>query len=450
MKEKIYYELTPSQDVINLQCKYTLFKRVVNILFSATCDAPLKFTVLEKAYNKVVERNDCLRLHFTKKGKKDVQYFKDYSSHIFVPVLTFKTKNAQEQFIDKQRKKAIAYKKGVVIEPYFINTYDNKQMVFIKVCHLVLDIYGINNIFNDLFSIYDALINKSELPEAPTTFESVIQKDLTRKHNTERHKENYEFFHNLLTSNEEPYYTGINGPSEPIYQKQVKKGKRAMKMFFIHNDTIGYEHPVSKEVMDKVLSLSERLQSSPTNILLYACALTASRINGNKKVTLPLELCNCRGSAAEKNCAGTKVQSIGCLTTFDFESSFAASIAEFTTYQTKLYRRLGFPDQDFEMMLHKIHPSNMLETYYSTTFSYIPYQKMQHITYDMYSNGKGALPCYIAFLHDVVAGDARICYDVQSKIISESDVEAFHKNYIKVLNQLADNPDILLKDVAID
>ena len=30
------YEINPSQEVVKLQCKFTLFKRVINILSSAT------------------------------------------------------------------------------------------------------------------------------------------------------------------------------------------------------------------------------------------------------------------------------------------------------------------------------------------------------------------------------------------------------------------------------
>lgn len=448
--EKTYYELTPSQEVIELQCRYTLFKRVVNILFSATSENKLDFGILENAFNKVVERNDCLRIKFVKKGKKQLQYFVPANEvkYVNVPVLTFKTQKEQEDFVERQRKKAINYKKGEMIKPFFVNTYDGKQMVFIKVCHLIIDIYGINNVFNDLFAVYDSLYNGKELPAPPAPYEEVVKKDLTRKHNEQRHKENYDFFHTLLTENEEPYYTGIAGLNEPIYQSQVKKGKRAMKMFFINNDTKGYEYPISKEVMDSAIKLSEQMEVSLSNILFYACSLTAAKLNGNAKNVLPLELCNCRGSALEKNCAGTKVQSIGCYTKFNYENTFASEIKDFSFYQTKLFRRLGFPDQDFEMMLHKIYPSNMLETYYSITFSFIPYEKMKDIKYDMYSNGKGALPCYIALLYDTVAGDARMCYDAQTKIITENDVESFHKAYVSVLEQLAKNPDIKLKDIV--
>ena len=64
------YELTPSQEVICLQTKYTLYKRVVNILFSATSEKELDFNIMGKAFNLLVERNDSLRIRFIKKNKK--------------------------------------------------------------------------------------------------------------------------------------------------------------------------------------------------------------------------------------------------------------------------------------------------------------------------------------------------------------------------------------------
>ena len=75
MKEKTIYELTPSQDVIQLQTKYTLYKRVVNILFSATYNEKIDYSLMKKAINILIERNDCLRLRFIKKDKQLKQYF---------------------------------------------------------------------------------------------------------------------------------------------------------------------------------------------------------------------------------------------------------------------------------------------------------------------------------------------------------------------------------------
>ena len=57
------YELTPSQEVICLQTKYTLYKRVVNILFSATSEKELDLlNKMVSAYLDVAEIN-ALNMH---------------------------------------------------------------------------------------------------------------------------------------------------------------------------------------------------------------------------------------------------------------------------------------------------------------------------------------------------------------------------------------------------
>ncbi len=149
------YELTPSQNVILLQTKYTLWPKVVNIVFSASKKEDMDFDLLEKAFNLVVQRNDCLRIRFVKQKKQLMQYFLEENEVTFENIerLSFDTKEEQEKFIDKVRSKAIKYMKGDQIIPYFIKTYDGQSMVLLKVNHIVLDIYGIDFILNDLFKV---------------------------------------------------------------------------------------------------------------------------------------------------------------------------------------------------------------------------------------------------------------------------------------------------------
>lgn len=450
--ERKLYELCPSQNVIILQTKYTLWPKVVNIVFSATKTENLDFDLLDKAFNLVVKRNDCLRIRFVKQNKQLMQYFLEEDEVIFDDIahLTFNTKEEQEKFINKVRSKAIKYMKGEQIIPYFIKTYDGKSMVLFKVNHIVLDIYGIDFIFNDLFSVYDALKNNTELPEKPGKYEDVIIEDLKRFHNEYSYNECKEFFENYFNTHEEPYYAGVAADRDPIWVKQVKKNKRAQKMFFINNDTIGYERIVKPEVVEPVLELCKELNLSPTTVFFYACSLCNAIANNYTTTMLPLELCNCRGTSLEKNCAGCKVQSVGSFTEVDYDKSFIDNLHLFAETQNKLYRRYYFPDQDFEMLIHKTYKSSMLETYYGISFSFVPYIKRKDVEYCIYSNGKGALPCYLVSLFDVETNEIRMGYDVQSKITKEEDVDRFHANYISILKQIVANPHQLAKDFVLE
>ena len=106
MTDKSCYNLSLSQDVAYLQCKYSLYKRVINILSSITIDEEVDFELMDQAFKLLVERNDCLRIRFFKKRGDLMQYFGDSGKNIKkVPVLSFETKEQQDAFIDKVRKK---------------------------------------------------------------------------------------------------------------------------------------------------------------------------------------------------------------------------------------------------------------------------------------------------------------------------------------------------------
>ena len=446
---KSYYTLSPSQDVSYLQCKYSLFKRVINILSSITFTEEVDFDVMNQAYKLLVQRNDCLRTKFFKKKGQLLQYFDDYTEPKDVKVLSFETEEQQANFIDKVRKSPIKYLNGVVIEPYFIKTFDNRSMVFFKVCHLILDTYGINVIYRDLIAIYEALKNGTELPEAPASFEEVVKKDLEKSSNQDMTEKHLEYFTNLLTENAEPYYAGIHGPDQPFWQKQVAKHNRTMPMFIVNNDTQAYRYKIDRDIVEKVLSYCQENKFSPANLLFYASTLTLSKLNGNVKNMLPLCLYNCRVSAQEKSCAGSKVQSAACYTKFNYSESFEENLKAFSAEQLKLYRHVRFSDREFESLVHTVYRSSLFSSYYSLTYSLIPFDIPDGVEFNMYTNGKGALTAYVVQFLNARTMEIDMAYDVQTKITNEEDVRIYHSLYLNVLRQILDNPQIKIADINL-
>lgn len=449
MSKNNSYPLTPSQDVAYLQCKYSLYKRVINILSSVSFTEEIDFELMNKAYKLLVERNDCLRIKFFKKNGKLMQYFSDDTSVKDVRVLSFSTEKEQNDFVLKVRKKPIKYLGGVVIEPYFIKTYDNRSMVFLKVCHLILDVYGINVIYKDLIGIYEALKNNTELPPATACFEEIVKQDVEKTQNAELVQKHVEYFTNIFNDNPEPFYTGVHGPDNKIWQKQRSKHHRSMPIFFFSNDTKTYRHKIDRDTVERVLNYCRNNQCSPANLMFYASSLTLAMLNGNVKNVMPVGLYNCRVSMQEKTCAGCKVQSAGCYTKFNYSLPFEDNLKGFSADQTKLYRHVKFSDRDFESLMHSIYRSSVFEIYYSIAYSLIPFELPEGIEFDMYSNGKGALPAYVVQFLNAKTMEIDMAYDVQTKITSEEDVRAYHSLYLNVLRQVLENPQIKIADIKL-
>lgn len=450
MKEKTCYELSPSQDVSYLQCRYTLFKRVINILPAITINYDVDFDLMEKAYNLVVERNDCLRIKFFKQKGKLMQYFEDSRPYQKIPVVKFDTQEKFDAFIAKYKKRAIDYLHGTVNEPNFIKTHDGKNMILFKICHLVADVYGLFVIFMDLLNVYDALKNGTELPPQPASFEEVVKRDIERHYDMRRETKHVEFFKDLLSDKPEPYYAGIHGPEDKSWQKQLKKSHRGMSTSFFRNDTEAYIHTIGSDILTRVFVYCKENQVSPANFLFYTCSLTTAILNNKVRNTLPLSLCNCRITANEKSCAGSKVQSIACYTRYNYKKTFEENIKRFSASQAKLYMHVGFSDREFETMLHKAYHTSIFETYYSMAFSFVPFEVPDGIDFTIYSNGKGALAAYVIQLFDVKTNTMRMAYDVQTKTTSEEHVAKFHQMYKNVLNQVLDNPQIQLRDIVLE
>ena len=53
-------------------------------------------------------------------------------------------------------------------------------------------------------------------------------------------------------------------------------------------------------------------------------------------------------------------------------------------------------------------------------------------------------------MYDVDKGTMQMVYDVQTILHTEADVKGFTENFISVINQVTSNPDMLVKDIAVE
>ena len=92
----------------------------------------------------------------------------------------------------------------------------------------------------------------------------------------------------------------------------------------------------------------------------------------------------------------------------------------------------------------------MMTTYYSLAYSFIPYESREGVKVNFYTNGKCALPCYVALLYDYLNSEINVGYDCQIKLMTEENVKIFHQNLIKCIDQVTENPDMLIKDINLN
>lgn len=443
------YGFNYSQDIINLQTKYSLFKRVANILFSLRFDGGFNENLMTRALGLLIERNDCLRLTFRKEKGKMVQSVEASRALGGIPVKVFGTFGKMESFIHSFRKKGLAITKGEVIRPVYATGPEGERLVIIKISHMVADTYGIGILVSDLVAVYKALEAGTELPPAPGSFETVLQKDAEYRAQTEAVDKDRAFFKEYyeVRHKQAPVYCGLNGNFSDRWMKYKRKGNIALPYLLIKCDTEGYRFVIPAAVAAKAGQWCANKGVTLNTFFFYTCAVAASLANGKAPYQLPLELLNCRATLADRKAAGTKVQSISVYTTVDYKKSFADNLSEFFADQNELYKHTRLTYLEIEAIQHKLWNYSMLSQLTNFCFSYIPVSMPEGIRMQVYSNGKGALVAYIALMHDVRSGEIEVTYDIQKRMITPAQLVDFQNSWVHVVETVLAQDDKPLDDI---
>ena len=436
------YSFNYSQDIIHLQTKYALFKRVANILFSVTFDEGFDEGRMLDALQLLVDRNDCLRLTFVKEGKEIRQYFEPARKLGKVPSVRFETTSQLEAWVRRFRRKGLDMMKGQTFQPVFAVNASGEKMVFIKISHYVADTYGIGVLVNDLSAIYNALSSGSELPPAPGSFEEVIRKDNEYRANTEATEKDRSFFEEYYgkTHAERPLYCGIHGDGSDRWMKYKKKGDISLPYLFIKCDTQGYRFVIPAAITLRAEQWCKENEITMNTFFFYAYAVACSLINGRAPRQAPLELMNCRATVADRKAAGTKVQSLSVCTNVDYAKSFNENIAPLFAELTEMYRHTRLTYLEMEAMQHKTWNYSMISQVINYCFSYIPIKNPKGVHLQVWSNGKGALVTYLAMMHDVDTNEITMNYDIQTKMVTPVQLIEFQNLYIHVIETVLDKP----------
>ena len=447
MAERFFYGFNNSQDVIHLQTKYALFERVANILFSTVVDEGFDRELMTKAINLLFERNDCLRISFVKKNKKILQFFEEKRSIGNIPFKVFDTQSKLDAFLRKFRVSQVSPFKGETLKVVFAVNPDGKDMIIFKVSHFSADTYGIGVLVNDLFAVYKALRNGTEMPPAPGSFEEILRNDSSYRDNDEAVRRDEEFFRNYYEGKPNPVFCGITGNRCDYWLRQKRKGRFSIPYLFIRCDTTGYKLTIPALVNEKVSQWCEQQHITMSSFYFYVFSIAASLVNDKAPVLAPLMLLDCRGTIADRKAAGTKVQSISVYTTVDYGKSFNQNIAAAYADQNQCFRHTKLSYLGIESMQHQEWEYPMTHQLISFCYSFIPFSSPEGVRFQIHSNGKGSLTTYVALMYNVQTGELDVMYDIQDKMASGADVMEFNNLLVHVAETVLKAPDKNLENL---
>ena len=447
--ENNVYAFNNSQDIVTLQTKYSLFKRVINIIFSVTVEDGFDPALMHRAIDLLIVRNDCLRLREIREGK-DARLVFDPERRIGrIPERSFDTSARFDAFLKRFRKAPTDLRKGKALEALFGTDPTGKQFILFKISHMVADTYGIGVLVGDLFKVYEALKEGRDLPPAPGSFETVLKNDNAFKDNPEAVAKDRAFFEEYFTKRhpDRPLYCGIHGNGSDRWLKFKRKGAISLPYLFVKCDTEGYRFTIPAAVTLPVQAWCAEHGVTMNSFFFYTCVVATSLLNDRARFQTPLELLNNRGSLAERKAAGTKVQSLSVYSTVDYGKSFLDNVLQLADEQKEIYKHTRLTYVEVEALMHKIYDYSMLGQTTSFCFSFIPMSTPKGISLRVHSNGKGALVTYIAMMHDIETNEIETVYDIQTEMVTPQQLVDFQNLWIHVVECVLARPEVPMKEL---
>ncbi len=439
VSEDKFYELIPSQNAMYLMYKFGIHKQQAQIPTSIAIDRELDFNLMQRAFQIEIERNDSLRLRFTRSKGKVRQYFIGRYNYK-VPVKYFFSLKEQEAFFEKDAPRPVNFLKDETFRIWFFKTAHGGSGIYSNFSHLVMDAAGIVIFYLDMLNIYDALEQKKELPKPLNRYEDYIIKRLEEEKNEKKTQKHEDFYREYFKRGGEPFYAAVHGPGllEKFRQKTKNPDARvpmAYNPLFDKCDMLSFN--VSTEDTEKIIDFCQKNQISPESVFQIGLRTFCSAINYRSEDVCLMTVCANRSGFKEKNVSGCMAQPLILRTVIPEEKTFVEALSIITDTRLELYRHSLYPYTKARDMFLDMYNLGPIQGANSMMFSWIPLPvdeempfKTDFRTYNLKSY---FTPLYTIVCPDMMTGGIRIYYMYRTKYISAGQIEKLHKNTMDVI-----------------
>lgn len=428
-----YYDLTAAQNLMSLQQRFNVHRQCNNICTTVLFDKEIDFDILRKAIAIEYERNDALHLRITKQDKKEKQYFADNAlQEITFLDFTGKTREEMDNEFLKIARKRITYYDKPLSKIYLVKSYDGKSGMCLLNGHIIMDSWGVTVFYKDLFEVYEALLEGSDMPKPLSSYEKLLQKELDYP-NTPRFKSDLDFWKSEIDT-DEPIYTDINGSG---FLESYRKKKKKPELRYVSNVGIFYKsgmlmYLLPKEIVEKAEKYCIDNQLSLQHMFFLAYRSYLSKVNNREKDILINASAARRGTLEEKNCGGSRVNAINFRSILDENTTFKEGLEIMKEKQTSYYRHIDFDYVEITKMLKKRHGIGLVGGYCSSMLTYQPVKTVSGdapVYTNWYDNAGYPSILYLTVMDGDGTGALKCYYQYRRKRVSEDTIKNLH-NYL--------------------
>lgn len=432
--EREYFELTNPQKSIWLTDQMYPDTSIENIGGYITIEDKLNIVALKKSINRFIEKNDSFRFKFDNTSSGIRQYV---STFVPFDIEVIKVNSDNEV-------KCIT--KNIVSTPFDLTNsllfnfkifeYPNGHGGFIiNAHHIISDAWTAGLLINEIIDNYAFFVNAQETIEEQ--FPSYIDYIETEKEylQSERFKKDEAFWLEL--------YKFVPEVAKIPSTKEISS-----KQSF---EAIRKQFNMPKEVIEQIKQYCSSSRTSIYNFFMAIYSIYLNRISGLNEFAIGTPILN-RSTFKEKHATGMFISTIPFKVSIEDAynfSNFTATIAKDTL---SMFRHQKYP---YTYLLEQLRKENSsIPNLYDILISYQNVRtdtQSSQIAYNTIWAFNGyisdGMNIHIYDLNDT--GSLDIAYDYLISRYDEEDIEMFHKRILHIIEQVLENPNILLNNIEI-
>ncbi len=424
MSEKVLYPLNQSQMLMMYQLKFVPKKQVVNICVDIQFDSEIDHDLMYQALYMGMMRSpgSSVRLNYDKKTKTVTQYFtEDGPDKIVYLDLSDKTDEEYEEIISKWSATPFPndHMHTQLYRLVFLKRPNGKYGVYGCFSHVCFDAYAIMMHFYDIQKVYIALRDGKPLPEAPMSPLAAYEGD-------------YKYAETPMLAADEKYfregafatelqYTNIAGVSNKAFRTDKKYGNQ---FYTLAMRGAGMNIDIDRAVSDAIDKFAEENQIPAHTLYLLGLKCRQGEVCETNDVMI-MDAVARRGSAVQKKCGGTMVNSVPIRFTFDNDITFMDAAKQVYRQQLSSYRHSNRAGSALLRDIDVLYKHPKMTTYISTSLSYQPFFNLDPsvpVTFRRVHSGAVAAQIEISVMPYNSNGDLCFNFAYQPHVFTEKDL----------------------------
>ncbi len=423
-KERVYYDLTYPQKSIITTEQYFNDPHISTISGYVVIKDSVNMDLLKEAVDIFIQNHDALKIRFEKLGDEIKQYFEQDEKSIIDEI----TVESLDTLVEKLNSTTFELFNSKLYYAVVYETKDGYKGYAFTLHHAITDAWSETILISQINQIYDTLLHGKPATDFPkTSYLEIID------------QENHYLFSDKFIKDKEYWDSEYNEALEvPNIRGTQKFDVKAKRLIY--------------DIPKKYFDFCTESKLSPFAFFLSSIFIYFSRIFNNNNFVIGTPVLN-RTNFQAKNIFGMFISTQGFKQSIDDSISVKSFIENVSSSQFSLLRHQKYP---FEL-LQKTYGEKFGRTQnlYDILFSYqnarVDTDTKLSFEYESKWVFSGAqADCLDISIFDIDnTGTLQLGYDYLTAIYTEKDIERIHQRIVHILDQILDNPDMLIKNIEI-